>query len=127
MQLMTKAIARKLVKADKAFLASNNGTTSDEIVVKFFNPTGAATWWIVSGTPLDANGEPDYDTDNPADWHLYGFCDLGDSQCAELGYVLLSQLKEIRGRFGLGIERDLYMGSNKSLKDAMDRVKGIAA
>jgi hypothetical protein len=27
---------------------------------------------------------------------LFGFADLGDSQCAELGYTLLSQIAELR-------------------------------
>ena len=120
MMMITKDIARKLVAADKAFLASGDGRTSDEIAVKFFNPCGAATWWIVSATPLDAEGEADYETATPADWHMFGFCDLGDPQCAELGYVLLSQLQEIKGLFGLGIERDRYFGSNKSLKAVME-------
>jgi len=123
MMMITKEIARKLVVADQAFLDSDDGRTSDEIIVKFFNPCGAATWYVVSGTPLDTvNGEPDYKTDNPADWHLFGFADLGDSQCAELGYVLLSQLKEIKLPFGLRIERDRnYSGG--SLKKIMDEVR----
>ena len=109
MMMITKEIASKLVAADRAFLESANGETSDEIVVKFFCPWGAATWWVVSGTPLDAiNGSPDYETAKPADWHLFGFADLGDSQNAELGYVLLSQLEEIKGPAGLKIERDCY-------------------
>ncbi len=120
MQMITKAIARKLVTADQAFLESDDGRTSDEIVVKFFDPCGAATWYIVSGTPLaTVNGEPDYETDSPADWHLFGFADLGDPQCAELGYVLLSQLEELKRPFGLGIERDMYY-SGGSLEKVMD-------
>jgi hypothetical protein len=126
MMMITKEIAKNLITADKAFLESDDGRTSDEIVVKFFNPVGAATWWIVSGTPLNAiNGEADYDTDNPADWHLFGFATLGDARDAELGYVLLSQLKEIKGMFGLGIERDMYY-SGGSLKAVMAEVKEAA-
>ncbi len=125
MKMITKAIAKKLVAADLAFLESDDGTTGDEIVVKFFNPVGAATWWIVTGTPLNADGEPDYDTDNPADWHLFGFVTLGDARDAELGYVLLSQLEEIKGMFGLGIERDMYYGGG-SLKAVMAEVKEAA-
>lgn len=126
MKLITKAVATALVAADKAFVASKEGITSDKIVVKFFNPCGAATWWIVQGTPLDEHGEmmlkngvADYSRPmEAADWHLFGFCDLGDRECAELGYVLLSQLQAIKGQFGLGIERDMYY-SGGSLKDVM--------
>ena len=115
MMLITKAIASRLVKADQAFLASDDGATSDDVAVKFFCPWGAATWWVVRGTPLNAiNGEPDYDTATPADWHLFGFADLGDPQCAEMGYVLLSQLTEIKGPYGLRIERDRHYSGKLS-------------
>ncbi len=122
MMLITKAIANRLVKADQAFLASDDAATTDEIAVKFFCPWGAATWWVVSGTPLNAiNGEPDYDTPTPADWHLYGFADLGDPEGAELGYVLLSQLREIKGPWGLRIERDRHYSGKLSEVRARDR------
>lgn len=62
-------------------------------VVKFFDPTGAATWLITEMMP----DEPDI---------LFGLCDLGMG-CPELGYVSLSELQSVTGRLGLGIERDL--------------------
>ena len=126
MMMITKEIAKRLKAADLAFVESDDGGTSDEIVVKFFNPLGAANWHIVSGTPLDAvNGEADYETESPKDWHLFGFANLGDARCAELGYVLLSQLEEIKLPLGLGIERDIHYDSG-SLKDLMAKVKAIA-
>jgi len=121
MMLMTKEIARKLVKADKAFLADPDGRTGDEVLVKYFAPWGAATWWIVSGTPLDAiNGEADYENfENAKDWHLFGYADLGMGPgCAELGYVLLSELEGINGPFGLKIERDRWY-DGKGLAEVM--------
>jgi len=63
-------------------------------VVKFFDPTGAATWLITEMMP----DEPDI---------LFGLCDLGMG-CPELGYVSLAELESVTGRLGLGIERDLY-------------------
>ncbi len=63
-------------------------------VVKFFDPTGAATWLLTDMMP----GEPDI---------LFGLCDLGMSY-PELGYVSLSELQNVKGRLGLGIERDLH-------------------
>ena len=109
MKLMTKEIAKKLIASDKA---ADTGEAGDEIVVKYFNPVGAATWFIVSGTPLNEDGGVDYETDSPADWQLFGFCDLGFAGCEELGYVMLSDLESIRLAFGLGIERDLrFKGS----------------
>lgn len=127
MKLMTKEIAKKLVAADKYFVESENGEGRDEIVVKFFNPAGAGTWYITSATPLDSvNGEPDYENyENAPDWHMFGFCDLGIPHCAELGYVLLSELKSIKGMFGLGIERDMYY-SNGSLSEVMEKYNKAA-
>ena len=63
-------------------------------VVKLFNPCGAATWLISAIEPDD----PDI---------LFGLCDLGLG-FPELGSVRLSELESVRGRLGLGIERDLY-------------------
>ena len=111
---MTKAIANKLIKADKAFLASETGEGRDEIAVKYFNPCGAQTWYITSATPLDKDGEPDYEG-VPDDWHMFGYCDLGfGPHCSELGYVMLSDLESIKGPFGLGIERDLHFSGKLS-------------
>ena len=115
MKLLTKAIAAKLHKAD---IANPPASASKDIVVKFFTPWNSATWYIVSGTPLDSiNGEP-CEPENAKDWHLFGFCDLGDALNAELGYVLLSQLQAIRGQFGLTVERDMYYGQH-SLAEVM--------
>jgi hypothetical protein len=80
-----------------------NGAVGEETdhlpAVKYFDPCGAATWIITELTPTEAEGvEPDI---------LFGLCDLGFG-CPELGYVSLTELKSVRGRLGLGIERDLY-------------------
>lgn len=119
MMLITKEIASKLKKADDAFLASDDGETTDDISLKLFTPWGAATWYIVRGTPLDSiNGEPIDDPANAKDWHLFGFVNLGDPTCAETGYSLLSELKSINGPFGLKIERDRnYSGSLKAVME----------
>ncbi|MDG4882021.1 DUF2958 domain-containing protein [Mesorhizobium sp. WSM4884] len=69
-------------------------TETDHIpVVKFFNPTGAATWLL---TELDADGDT-----------LFGLCDLGFG-FPELGSVSLAELEAVKGPLGLGIERDLH-------------------
>ncbi len=70
------------------------GETDHVPVVKFFDPTGAATWLITEMMP----DEPDI---------LFGLSDLGMG-CPELGYVSLAELQSVKGRLGLGIERDLY-------------------
>ena len=91
MNLLTKAIEKKL---EKNPIHSHAGEGLDaKLIVKFFNPTGAGTWLITEGEKLDD------------DWLLYGYCHI---QEWEWGNVLLSDLKNYKGRFGLGIERDLY-------------------
>jgi len=80
-----------------------NGAVPEETdhvpVVKYFDPTGAATWIITELMPAEDEGvEPDI---------LFGLCDLGMGY-PELGYVSLAELTSVTGRLGLGIERDLY-------------------
>lgn len=115
MKLITQKIARQLMRAD---LDNPPPETAQGVAVKFFTPWANATWYIVSATPLDANGEPlpgygeqAINLADVKDWHMFGFADLGDPQCAELGYVLLSQLTEIRGPWGLRVERDMHYRS----------------
>jgi hypothetical protein len=79
-----------------------NGRTSEEQdrfdpfpVVKLFTPDAAATWLI---TEAYCGGE---------DLRLFGLCDLG--LCSpELGYAMLSEIEDVRGKLGLLVERDLY-------------------
>jgi len=96
MMLLTKAQREKLLDNGRRQAAVKG--TDNELdfppVVKLFNPCGAATWLL---TEID----PD---DETVAWAL---CDLGMG-CAEFGTVSLTELSEYRGRFGLGIERDLH-------------------
>lgn len=64
-------------------------------VVKLFTPDAAATWLLTEAFP-----EGD-------DIRLFGLCDLGLGS-PELGYVMLSEIEDIRGELGLPVERDLY-------------------
>ncbi|BCH12850.1 single-stranded DNA endonuclease (plasmid) [Mesorhizobium sp. 131-3-5] len=56
------------------------------------NCSGSATWLL---TQIDADGDT-----------LFGPCDLGLG-FPELGSVSLAELASVKGRLGLGIERDL--------------------
>ena len=93
MKLITKEIEKKL---NNTPIYSKDGQGVDaEIIVKFFNPCGAATWLITEAEKQD-NG----------DYLLYGYITLGYGY--EWGYVMLSELQNIRNGYGLGIERDRY-------------------
>src|SRR3546814_18103402 len=65
---------------------------SSDLVIKLFNPLGAATWLA---TELAEDGDT-----------LFGLADLGFG-CPELGYFSLSEIRAIRLPYGLWIERDL--------------------
>ena len=88
---------KKLVENHK----QQDGTKDFNAVVKLFNPGGLGTWYL---SELD-----------PATNVAFGLCCLQEK---ELGYVSLNELKEFKGMFGLGVERDAYFSSNKeSLTD----------
>ena len=97
MRLMTKELEKKF----KNFpLYSQEGLMEDaEVVVKYFNPNGAGTWLITEGEKQE-----------DGDWLFYGCCHIFDW---DWGYVLLSELEEVRGPFGLGIEREMYVTGGK--------------
>ncbi|BAV50328.1 Protein of unknown function DUF2958 [Mesorhizobium loti] len=85
-----------LITDELCALLLANGATDTETdhvpVVKLFDPTGPATWLL---TELDADGDT-----------LFGLCDLGFG-FPELGSVSLAELASVKGRLGLGFERDL--------------------
>ena len=92
-----------LTKSQRAQLLANGGDRDQDHrpVVKFFDPSGAATWLFSELDPEDG------DT-------LFGLCDLGVGK-PELGYSSLAEIASVRCRFGLGIERDLYFNPKHSL------------
>jgi len=94
-KLLTQEILRKLPA-----LGAMDGSfpSTVPIVVKFFNPCGAATWYAI-----------EYD---PESREFFGYVDLGDPMCAELGYFSLDELESIRLPMGLKIERDAHFGEH---------------
>ncbi len=106
MKLMTKELEEVFKKYP---LGSQDGLGGQaKVIVKYFNPMGAGTWFITEAEKLD-NG----------DYEMYGYCHLGDDEMAELGYVMLSQLQQMKLPFGMTIERDLYMKKDCTLIDAI--------
>ena len=98
-----KLLTKELEKALPA-LYSQEKTHDPLVVCKFFTPDAGWTWFAIEGSPVDANGY--YDTDKEkVDFVFFG---LVSGLEVELGYFSLSELKSIRGKFGLPVERDLY-------------------
>jgi len=73
------------------------------VLVKYFNPVGSGTWLIT-----EAEEQED------GDWLLFGYCHI---YCWEWGFLLLSELQDLKLPFGLTIERDLYIPQNAKVKD----------
>ena len=93
MKLLTKEIADTIPP-----LYAQDGAEDPTVYVKFFDPCGSFTWYI-----LEFDGEDTF------------FAFVTSSLCpeGELGYVSFNELKSVKNRFGLGMERDLYFGQKK--------------
>ena len=106
MKLITKELEKKFKKYP---LYSQDGLGGDaKVIAKFFNPIGAGTWLITEGNKLD-----------DGDYEMFGYCHLGDDFNAEFGYVMLSDLENIKLPLGMSIERDLYLKEGQTLIDVM--------
>jgi len=85
MKLLTKEILKRLPKL---------GETSEQddpiVQVKFFTPDAQWTWYIISFDAEDI---------------FFGYVKGLEN---ELGTFSLSELKKLRGHFGLPVERDRY-------------------
>ena len=102
MKLLTKGILEKFRKQGRT---DNKPSNEVKIIAKFFNPTGAGTWYAV-----------EYDEKTEM---FFGFVSIFNDWNDELGYFSLEELESFRGMFGLGIERDLHFGEY-TLQDILD-------
>ena len=99
MKLLTKDLLKKLPA-----LYSQEDNPDPMVMGKFFTPDAGWTWYAIEGSPVDENGY--YDTDKEkVDFVFFG---LVAGLEVELGYFSLSELKSIRGKYGLPVERDRY-------------------
>lgn len=112
MKLLTKEVI-ELLKGYGLYSTENVPVEAKLVRVKFFDPTGRFTFYVTEANALLSDGsEVPFEKLNgnqPMDVTLFGFCisPLGED-CDEWGYQSLNELQELRGRFGLGIERDLH-------------------
>ena len=94
---MTKALEKRFAKVGR-----QEKVEDPIIIAKFFNPTGGGTWFA-----------SEY---NPKDKIFFGYASIFGDHCDEWGYFSLEELEDYKGRFGLGIERDLHFTETKSSK-----------
>ena len=88
MKLLTQEIRKQLPA-----LYSQDEIADPLVHIKFFDPCGSFTWFIL-----------EYDGNDT----FFAFVKSHLCPDGELGYVSLQELKSIKNPMGLGIERDLY-------------------
>lgn len=92
MKLLTAQIEKKLAKYP---IYSQDGKGDDAIVIlKFFCPWNNWTWYITEG-----------EKEKDGDWVFFGLVKGAEE---EYGYFRLSELQEVKGPYGLKIERDIH-------------------
>lgn len=102
MKLWTKEIENAAKKVP-LYCSDGKPFATRKVLVKYFYPFGAATWYIT-----ECDTAPVEMMDGTKTRYLYGYVTL-DGENYEWGPVLLAELEGFKGRFGLGIERDIYV------------------
>jgi len=99
--MLTEEIKRKLPK----LYATEKVPLHDKVCVcKYFTPWSNWTWYVVEGS-LQEDGN----------WMFWGYV---EGLCDEWGYFSLKEMEDLKGPFGLKIERDLYHdGDGKKFRD----------
>ncbi len=89
--------------------AAGGDAVDPKPVIKLFTPDGPATWLLTEINPDDRD-------------LAFGLCDLGLGM-PELGWVSLSELKDLRGPMGLCIERDAWFTPTEALSSYADSAR----
>lgn len=97
MKFLTKELEERFAR-----IGSQENEPDPIVVAKFFNPTGAGTWYAT-----------EYD---PATRIFFGYVSIFGDWNDEWGYFSLDELQSYKGRLGLGIERDLYFSEQRISK-----------
>jgi len=107
MELLTKEL-----KARFKEIGSQEEVKDPVVIIKFFNPCGAGTWWAT-----------EY---NPEEKIFFGYASIFGDHNDEWGNFSLDELKSIKGFGGLGIERDLYCGEKRISEFDIPSLKEMA-
>jgi hypothetical protein len=89
MKLMTKALEKRFAQVGR-----QESVKDPTVIAKYFYPIGAATWYAT-----------EYDPESRV---FFGYVSIFGDWNDEWGYFSLAELESFTGRFGLGIERDLF-------------------
>jgi hypothetical protein len=104
MKLLTKGLLQRFNTVGR-----QEEVTDPVVIAKFFNPTGAGTWYAT-----------EYD---PEEKVFFGYVSIFGDWNDEWGSFSLAELESYRGNFGLGIERDVYFGE-KRMSEVVPTAKG---
>ena len=99
--LLTKTLKYQLLCNWRANDAAGLDAPDFPPVVKLYTPDAGCVWLLAELNPADETT-------------CFGLCDLGLG-FPELGYVSLAELKTVRGRLGLPVERDPHFRADKTL------------
>ena len=105
MKLMTQTLQKRFAKSGR-----QEHVEDPIIIAKFFNPTGAGTWYAT-----------EYD---PKTRIFFGYVSIFGDWNDEWGYFSLDELQTYKGKFGLGIERDLYFQEQPASQVIIKHQKG---
>lgn len=94
MELITQELIRRFQE-----VGSQEDKKDPLIIAKFFNPTGAGTWYATEYDPIKKM--------------FFGYVSIFGDHCDEWGYFSLEELENLKLPFGLSIERDLYFGEKR--------------
>ncbi len=103
MKLLTKELLERFAKVGR-----QEEVKDPLVIAKFFNPSGAGTWYAT-----------EYD---PQSKEFFGYVSIFGDECDEWGSFSLDELQNYTGKLGLGIERDLYF-SEKPISEVVPSAK----
>lgn len=94
MKLMTKELEKRFAKVGR----QEDVAFEDKVIIaKYFNPSGAGTWYATEYEPEDRM--------------FFGYVSIFGDHNDEWGSFSLAELESLKTPpFGLGIERDLHFG-----------------
>jgi hypothetical protein len=104
MKLMTKKLEKRFKE-----VGSQENVKDPIIIAKFFNPTGAGTWYAT-----------EYGPDRRI---FFGYVSIFGDHNDEWGTFSLDELREYKGPFGIGIERDRYF-TEKRASEVIELLSG---
>ena len=95
MKLMTKQLEKRFQE-----VGSQANVKDPIIIAKFFNPAGPGTWYAT-----------EYDSKRRI---FFGYVSIFGDHNDEWGSFSLDELRDFKGPFGIGIERDRFFSENRS-------------